>query len=319
MPLVSVIIPAYNALRWLPETLASVAEQAVTEMEIIVIDDGSTDETAAYIEREWPQIQLIRSANKGVSHARNLGTAAARGEWIQYLDADDLLLTGKLSRQLALIKNQPQVDVVYANWQKLIEDEDGHFVPGEVVRRRIEDISADAEVAFFSALWCPTGAYLWRRSFLEKILPWKEWLPVIQDARFAWDAAAVGASWFHDAEVAVLYRQHRSGSVSTRSRQAFLTDCVKSMADIQQRWVKQNGMTPERLAVLKAGYESAMRGFFEIDLPSFRDVYQRLLEIDPAYEPSNRFLRYVARYLGYENAELVASRWRGLKAMLSGS
>ncbi len=319
MSLVSVIIPAFNARRWLPETLASVRAQAGVDLEVIIVDDGSTDDTAEYVTQEWPDFRLIRSENRGVSHARNLGTAVASGEWIQYLDADDLLLPGKLSRHLALVEKYPECDAVYANWQKLVEDRTGSFVPGEVVKRMIQDISEDPEVAFFSTLWCPTGCYLWRRSFLEKVLPWKEWLPVIQDARFAWDAAAAGACWIHDPEVSVLYRQHRSGSVSTKSRQAFLTDCVKNVSDIQRRWQLADSLSAERLDVLKAGYESAMRGLYEVDLSSFRDVYRKLLELDPSYEPTNRSLRLISRFLGYENAERIASNWRLLKAGVFGS
>lgn len=320
MPLVSVIIPAYNARRWLPETLASVrAQQEDVDLEVIIVDDGSTDDTAEYVTQEWPDFRLIRSENRGVSHARNLGTANAKGEWFQYLDADDLLLPGKLSRHLALIQKRPECDAVYANWQRLVEGRTGDFVPGEVVKRSIQDISKDPEVAFFSTLWCPTGCYLWRRSFLEKVLPWKEWLPVIQDARFSWDAAAAGARWVHDPEVSVLYRQHRAGSVSTKSRLAFLTDCVKNMSDIQQRWLLTDSLTAERRNVLKDGYESAMRGLYEVDLPSFRDVYRRLLELDSSYEPTNRSLRLISRFLGYENAELIAAKWRRLKAGVLGS
>ena len=104
---VSVIIPAYNAERWLPETLASVAAQEWPDLEVIVVDDGSTDGTAAFVEQAYPQWTLHRSENRGVSHARNLGTQLANGEFVQYLDADDILQPGKLARQVALLQAIP--------------------------------------------------------------------------------------------------------------------------------------------------------------------------------------------------------------------
>lgn len=318
MPLVSVIIPAYNARRWLPETLASVRAQQGVDLEVIIVDDGSTDDTAEYVAQEWPDFRLIRSENRGVSHARNLGTTNARGDWLQYLDADDLLLPGKLSRHLALIEKYSDCDAVYANWQKLIEDHVGHFVPGEVVKRCIQDISEDPEVAFFSTLWCPTGCYLWRRSFLEKVLPWKEWLPVIQDARFAWDAAAAGARWVYDPEVSVLYRQHRSGSVSTKSKHAFLTDCYANIEDIRRLWCGVESISKARLQVLSDGYESVVRGFYEVDKLLFREAYQRLISLNPDYQPSRLGVRLISSCLGYENAEYLAHQWRRLKGYCLG-
>ena len=91
------------------------------------------------------------------------------------------------------------------------------------------------------------------------------------------------------------------------------------MSDIHQQWRATDSLTTERREVLKSGYESAMRGLYEVDLPSFRDVYRRLLELDPSYEPTNQSLRLISRFLGYENAERIAARWRRLKIGVLGS
>lgn len=285
-------------------------------MEIVVVDDGSQDETADHVRAEWPQVRLIRTENRGVSHARNTGTAAAQGDLIQYLDADDLLLPGKLRRQEQLLREHPEVDVIYSNWQMLEENGAGGFSPTKKIQRSIEDVHADPEIAFFSTLWCPTGAYLFRRNMVEKILPWKEWLPVIQDARFAWDAAAAGARWLHDPEISVLYRQHRSGSVSTRSRRAFLLDCLANIDDIRNLWMKQGPLEGERRKTVLAGYEDLARGFHGIDPKTFHEVHERLLQIEPSWLPSRGSLRLASQLLGYENAERVALHWRRLKTAI---
>lgn len=88
-PVVSVIIPTYNAARFLPEALASVRQQQIKPLEIIVVDDGSTDDTAALVRRE-PDIVYLHQTNQGPSAARNAGINRARGELLAFIDADDL-------------------------------------------------------------------------------------------------------------------------------------------------------------------------------------------------------------------------------------
>lgn len=98
---VSVIIPAYNAEPFIRETVESVLAQTVPPVEIIVVNDGSTDGTAAVLRDFGTRIQVLTQPNRGPTAARNAGAAAARGHWLAFLDADDLWLPAKLERQLA--------------------------------------------------------------------------------------------------------------------------------------------------------------------------------------------------------------------------
>ena len=104
MPLVSIITPAYNAARWLPETMASVQAQTLTGWEQLLVDDGSSDNSVALIEaaaQADPRFRLLRTPfNAGPSAARNVGLDAARGRFIAFLDADDLWLPEKLVRSV---------------------------------------------------------------------------------------------------------------------------------------------------------------------------------------------------------------------------
>lgn len=314
--LVTVIIPAYNAMRWLPETLESVAAQDYPRLEVVIVDDGSTDETAAYVKDRWPHYTLIRTENRGVSHARNLGTAKASGGLIQYLDADDLLTPGKISRQAALLQENPDADVVYGGWQRLVRKGEG-FEPGEVVSRAFEEVDADAETAFFVSMWCPTGAYLYRRGIVEKAGEWKTWLPVTQDARFAWDCARAGARWLRDPEVGVLYRQHQAGSVSTQSRLAFLNDCWANAEDIRALWAGEGSLRGRRRAVVEGVYHSLARAFFSVDRPMFLKARARLLELNPGFRPPERGLSIATSLLGYEAAEHLAGWYRQTRQWLA--
>lgn len=112
MPDVSVVIPAYNAARTLGETLDSVVGQTFGDFEVILIDDGSTDGTATVAAASGdPRVRVIRTANNGVSNARNLGIAQSKGELIAFLDADDLWEPDKLERQVALLKARPDIGI----------------------------------------------------------------------------------------------------------------------------------------------------------------------------------------------------------------
>jgi glycosyltransferase involved in cell wall biosynthesis len=101
MPNVSVIIPAYNAEAFIADTVQSVLNQTYQDLEVIVVDDGSQDGTVAALEPFGTRVQVHRQANGGVARARNTGVSLASGEFIAFLDADDLWLPRKLERQLA--------------------------------------------------------------------------------------------------------------------------------------------------------------------------------------------------------------------------
>ena len=107
-PLVSVIIPTYNRGWILEETIDSVLAQNYAPMELIVVDDGSIDDTAAILAGYGSRLEIIRQENRGVSAARNVGVAAARGELIAFLDSDDLWLPGKVAIQVDHFQIHPE-------------------------------------------------------------------------------------------------------------------------------------------------------------------------------------------------------------------
>lgn len=118
LPLVSVVIPAYNAEKFIQDTLESVRSQTYQNIEVIVVDDGSHDQTAAIVEtfaQRDSRIRLLRQANAGVSMARNYAIQAARGEYIAPLDADDVWYPQKLEKQVhCFLRSPDSVGMVYA-------------------------------------------------------------------------------------------------------------------------------------------------------------------------------------------------------------
>jgi glycosyltransferase involved in cell wall biosynthesis len=114
-PVISVVVPAYNAGATLAATVQSIAEQVPAPMEIIVVDDGSTDDTADVASR-LSGVRLIGRANGGPSAARNAGIAIARGEWIGFADADDTWLPGKLQLQAECAARYPDAILIAGDW-----------------------------------------------------------------------------------------------------------------------------------------------------------------------------------------------------------
>ena len=112
-PLITVIIPTYNRFQFLLEAVESVEAQSYPNLEIIVVDDGSTDETSSLSKKD--NLKYIFQENKGPSAARNTGAIAAKGDWLAFLDSDDLWTPKKLMKQWDALENNPDCKAVYTN------------------------------------------------------------------------------------------------------------------------------------------------------------------------------------------------------------
>lgn len=136
MPKISVLIPAYNAMNYLPETMENVLSQTFTDLEVIVVNDGSSDETEQWVSQiKDPRVRLINQENQGLAGARNTGIVHAKGEYITFLDADDLWEPTKLEKQLRVLEENPEVALVYT-WVAYI-DETGKAT-GRVFKNQVE-------------------------------------------------------------------------------------------------------------------------------------------------------------------------------------
>jgi len=126
---VSVVIPAYNASKHVLEALESVRAQNYAPLEILLVDDGSNDDTAELVERAMPEATIIRQANSGAAMARNNGLARASGDFICFLDADDGWFPGKLDAQLAYMERHPETGAVTHSWINWRPRSDGNYAP----------------------------------------------------------------------------------------------------------------------------------------------------------------------------------------------
>jgi glycosyltransferase involved in cell wall biosynthesis len=125
VPSVSVIIPTYNRASFLPAAIESVLTQSFQNIEVIVVDDGSTDDTKTAVEQYKERIRYIHTDHGGPSHARNVGMKAATGKYIAFLDSDDTYQPYKLETQVSFMEDHPDVGMVYTEMSVLYEN--GHF------------------------------------------------------------------------------------------------------------------------------------------------------------------------------------------------
>jgi len=207
-PLVSIIIPCYNAERYVGEAIESALAQTYPNKEVILIDDGSTDGSLDVIRSFGEAIRWETGPNRGGSAARNRGLALARGELIQFLDADDLLHPQKLERQVRLSLEDPKA-IVYCDY--VVQDIDSGQVL-EIPKRECEGL--DPVVFAIRAERLQTSAPLHRKAALLEIGGFDESLPCAQEYDLHIRLACHGYRWRHLREVLYTLRR-RKNSVSS--------------------------------------------------------------------------------------------------------
>lgn len=161
---IAVIIPAYNAAKYIAETLQSVLNQTLAPTEVIVVDDGSNDETAEIAESYIPRVKVFRIPNGRQSIARNYGVNRATSEWIAFVDADDLWVPNKLELQMNELARHPEADLCYTSMTWMMQEgntaklgKEHTFIPASEIRDSLlRDVS-----------FLPSTVIIRRRTFLE--------------------------------------------------------------------------------------------------------------------------------------------------------
>ncbi|HEX7025491.1 MAG TPA: glycosyltransferase [Gemmatimonadales bacterium] len=217
-PFVSVVIPVFNAERHLASTLDSVLRQGHDRLEIIVVDDGSTDGSAAIAARCGGPVRCLFQPNRGPPAARNAGFRMARGELIAFLDADDLWSEDRLAVQLGLLARHPDADLVAGRFQ-WVRDE---ALPGEAPR-----LTPRAAPRHPLSL----GTALLRRRLFTTVGELDESLRLNDDVDWYLRARELGVAMLLHEEVVLWYRRHERNITNDqeRGREFYLTALKKSL------------------------------------------------------------------------------------------
>ena len=303
MPLVSVVIPAYNCALYLQETLQSIlAQQGVATMEVIVVDDGSTDGTATIARAFGSPVRVVQQANAGVSAARNHGLRQARGDFIALVDHDDYWFPTKLANQLAAFEAHPDVDVVFSDFRRwYARGTDGgfmppaHFAEGALAQGLDPDFSGWIYHQMLRDSWVLTSTALARATVFASSGVFDESLPFSEDWDF-WLRVSQQHQFLKLREVSTLYRQHANqGSRVTRALD-YRTQLLERTA---ARWglASRDGrcLTPRQfrrqLAVYSASFGLGHLGQGPGASPRIAArAFLKALAIDPSYWRSLAYL-----------------------------
>jgi glycosyltransferase involved in cell wall biosynthesis len=186
MPLVSIIIPAYNRQRSLPRAIESILNQTHRDLEIIVVDDGSTDNTAAIAEefalRDFRIRLICHGKNRGAQAARNTGARSANGRWLNFFDSDDWMLPTSIEARLTVARNQG-VKVVHSDALVLRPNQDRTLFGVRPLNGSIYEALLRAPGPMFPAMIVTADAFQEMGDLDERVMAYQEWDAAIRLAK----------------------------------------------------------------------------------------------------------------------------------------
>jgi glycosyltransferase involved in cell wall biosynthesis len=315
--LVSILIPCYNAERWIVQAIASALAQTWLEREVIVVDDGSTDGSLEIIKRFGDPIRYETGPNAGGNAARNRLLHLARGEWLQYLDADDYLLADKIERQMEFLAAHTDRDVVFG--PVMME-----YFDDKAPRRELLPIPEPHDPWVLLARWYlpQTGALLWRKQAVADVGGWKPDQPCCQEHELYLRLLMAGKRFGYCANTGAVYRQWGEYTLWKRDK----PEVHRQRLEVEQRAEdflrEKDELTLERLqAINQARFETA-RSIWQYDPVFATQVMAAVRQLQPDFVPGGKAAprRYqsVYRLFGFRAAERLADCRRSLTAIRRG-
>ena len=295
-PLVSIVIPAYNAEKDIAQAIRSAISQTYPEIEIIVVDDGSQDgtvQTAREIlknsfKQHWSVLEL--GVNRGASAARNVALKRAKGEWIQFLDCDDAISADKIEVQMKSARTAgPDISAIYSSWRH-VYSEDGRFVPaGPVNTSRYDGKHSLMFCMYYASLH--HGACLIRRSALERIQGFDESMRSYEDAdllvRLAKETGRFQfAALNSPSYLWRLYKeQAREGGANTRYKlEGTAMNWVKVVKEaVGNQQISDILSRPDDVIMWRQHCTSYARRLYESDAGAFKTFMNELQPVDPDF------------------------------------
>ncbi|MGF1478667.1 MAG: glycosyltransferase family 2 protein [Cyanophyceae cyanobacterium] len=248
--LVSVIIPCFNAEKWLREAISSVLAQTHPQIEIIVIDDGSSDRSLEIIKSYGNKITWHSRENGGANSARNLGFSLSHGDYIQYLDADDYLLPAKIAKQVQCLQ-AASIDFVYGDWRYQHHLDSGEIMLGDVNQCGPKDDFLQSLLA--NERWSNLAPILLTRSLVSRVR-WDESLPAAQDRDFLFSIMLAGAKCAYQSGCDSIYRIHEANTVSRASKLRWFQAHCLVMEKAEQSLLAQGLLSQKYQQALAKAY-----------------------------------------------------------------
>ena len=310
-PVVSILIPCYNAERWVAQAIESALSQTWPEKEVIVVDDGSSDASLNIIKSFGDRVRWETGPNCGGNVARNRLLELARGKWLQYLDADDYLLPQKITQQMEFIAVNPTADVVFG--PSTIE----HCAIGDT-RRELLPIPKPHDLWILLARWYlpQTGAALWRKQAIVDVGGWKPDQPCCQEHELYLRLLMAGKRFAYCEDNGAIYR-HWGENTLWRGN---VPEVIRRRLEIEKHAEdflrSANALTPERqYAINMARFETA-RTAWRYNPVFAREIMRQVRMNQPEFIPTGAaapsHYRVIYRLFDFS----VAQRLAQLKARL---
>lgn len=216
-PQLSVIIPVWNGALYLDASIQSVLQQGFPDIEIIVVDDGSTDGSAELVSRMGKGITCISQQNQGPAAARNTGLQSSSGEFVAFIDSDDIWRKGRLSRQLAYLHDHPAIDIVQGQIQYMRQFE-------------VEWLPYDAP---FYAMSLSTA--LFRRELFDQVGVFDISMRYCEDVDWFFRAQQIGIAMHRQSGVTLYYRRHKDNLTNRNDLVKYYTlRCIRKYNQSRQ-------------------------------------------------------------------------------------
>ncbi|HEX6085688.1 MAG TPA: glycosyltransferase family 2 protein [Thermoanaerobaculia bacterium] len=312
--LVSVIVPVYNRPEMLRQAVASVLAQTYGDFEIIIVDDESTDDTPRTIEElqaRDPRIRTVRRPNGGPGMARESGRLAAAGEFIQYLDSDDLLLPRKFELQVGALREHPHAGVAYG--RVVYRGPDGREI--ECDWKPANQNATSIFPSFLLARWWETVSPLYRRSVTDAAGPWTS-LRLEEDWEYDARVGSLGVKLVYVDAVVAEHRDHPEERLSRGlgSDPRRLHDRAEAHVRIAAH-ARKAGVSPDA-----PEFRTFARELFHLarqcGAAGLRQDSRRLLALarDIGDRPDLRLYALAARIVGWRNAGRLSARLDRMRA-----
>jgi glycosyltransferase involved in cell wall biosynthesis len=303
---VSIIIPCYNSELWVVEAIESCITQTWGNVEVVVVDDGSTDGSLQLLKSFGNRIILETGPNRGANHARNRGLELSTGKYIKFLDSDDFLASGALAFQVSNIA-ATGADVCYGGWRHLKHDVTGEMRLFPVECREVEE---SVLAALLSRWWCPQFTYLYRRDFLiNNGCRWDEKLLISQDFDFILGIALRGAKFCCVHDLVGTYRHHAGERVSRKGVVHVVEANTIILARAEAFLDKHEQMSVELRQIICSYYLHLAKMAFCVDRGLFRRSIDEITRLNPDFRSEKRFYDTIVKLIGFEAVEWLLE-WR---------
>jgi glycosyltransferase involved in cell wall biosynthesis len=301
--LVSILIPLYNSGEWIEDTIQSVLNQTYPNIEIIIVDDGSSDNSFNVAKSyQTDKIKVIQQENKGACAARNKAFELSKGDYIVFFDADDLMSKDKIKNQMASVTQHGDDFVFSSQWVRFYDGLDDLNYSKTPIDKSFDTPTDWFKISWQDNLMGQTGIWLTPRNLIKKSGGWDESLTVNQDGEFFFRVLLNSRGIKFTEDAFTYYRSGLSNSISKGSSVINANSILKSYMKYELILTKENNSEIRRALAynyIKFIYTYSPQ---HKELLKIAWVQVKKLEIKEKWSFGGKNFKFVSRLIGFKNA-----------------